>query len=384
MNNIFEKMPEIITKKIGVDFRFELTFEVQNENEKVILELKSGLAVICGRDEMLIEKKYEFLPGSKVSIFTWMVYEIELTSNLNFEYFLKETFKTFYRQMKKIDLNKKGPITMIVAPSKAKSYDFFKRLINSVVGKERRDATIMTIDLDVRLNLYLMSGSVTTGILNDSEDTGQIFKKFRAYHYGHHSPDSNPELYKLIVKQLSQILDNRIKADKNVYSSGAIINTCPWNTESDFEFYRNAVLVFNVDQIFILDDQKLYDELRSTVPDNVEMINLPKSWGLFGDQKLEIFEARDVNLHNFFYAPAVYNEISNVEVKFKEVKIYKIVFPTLKMPCLLAGSVKLKEKMVVVDEVVPGPNLKNSLFTISRKKYIKGKFMATISFSDLN
>ncbi|KOB71030.1 Uncharacterized protein OBRU01_14420 [Operophtera brumata] len=88
-------MTEVQLQEFKLDPDSELRFEVESKNEKVVLEIKSGYAELFGT-ELVKGKPYEFHTGAKVAVFTWHGCTVELRGRTEVSYVAKETPMVVY------------------------------------------------------------------------------------------------------------------------------------------------------------------------------------------------------------------------------------------------------------------------------------------------
>jgi polynucleotide 5'-kinase involved in rRNA processing len=62
--------------------------------------------------------------------------------------------------------------------------------------------------------------------------------------------------------------------------SGLIINTCGWVKGKGYQHLTHIALAFEVKVIFVLDQERLYNELVRDMPTFVKVLSLPKSGGV--------------------------------------------------------------------------------------------------------
>lgn len=59
-----------------------------------------------------------------------------------------------------------------------------------------------------------------------------------------------------------------------------IINTCGWVKGDGYQHLLHAAQAFEVGAIFVLDQERLYNELLRDIPKFVQVVYLPKSGGV--------------------------------------------------------------------------------------------------------
>lgn len=158
-----------LDKKILQEFKLdvdnELRFEVETQNEKVYLTLKSGYAEIFGT-ELVKGKTYEFTVGAKVAVFTWHGCVIEVKGKTDVIYTAKETPMVIYSnchgalefmRSEAEKENKRGPIAMIVGPGDVGKSTVTRILLNYAVRMGRRP---IYVDLDVGQGHISIPGTI--------------------------------------------------------------------------------------------------------------------------------------------------------------------------------------------------------------------------------
>ena len=62
--------------------------------------------------------------------------------------------------------------------------------------------------------------------------------------------------------------------------SGVVINTGGWVRGAGYDALKHAAGAFEVDIILVLDQERLYNQLKGDLPDFVKIVLLPKSGGV--------------------------------------------------------------------------------------------------------
>ncbi|KOC64300.1 Protein CLP1 like protein [Habropoda laboriosa] len=293
------------TQEFKLDSDCELRFEVETKNEKVTLELKSGLAEVFGT-ELVKGKKYEFIAGAKVAVFTWQGCTVELVGKTDVSYVAKETPMGLYlnchaamerlRETAEKD-DTRGPITMVVGPCDVGKSTLCRLLLNYAV-------------------------------------------------------------------RMGQVCSDRLQANKKARVSGIVINTCGWVKGDGYKLLTHAAQAFEVDAILILDQERLYNELVRDMPDFVKVVFLPKSGGVVERSQAQRTEARDQGVREYFYGSRTPLYPHSFEVKWSEARLYKIGAPVLPASCMPLGM-KAEDNLTKLVAVTPGPNLLHHLLSVS-------------------
>ncbi|XP_020284023.1 protein CLP1 homolog isoform X2 [Pseudomyrmex gracilis] len=327
----------------------ELRFEVESKNEKVTLELKSGLAEVFGT-ELVKGKKYEFIAGAKVAVYTWQGCTVELIA-----------MERIRENAEKDDT--RGPITMVVGPCDVGKSTLCRILLNYAVRMGRRP---IFVDLDVGQGHIAIPGTVGALLVERPSNVVEGFSQQAplVFHFGHKTPSSNLALYNLLVTRLAEVCSDRLQANKKAKASGIIINTCGWIKGQGYKILTHAAQAFEIDAILVLDQERLYNELVRDMPDFVKVVFLPKSGGVVERSQTQRTEARDQSVREYFYGSRTPLYPHSFEVKWSEARLYKIGAPVLPASCMPLGM-KAEDNLTKLVAVTPGPSLLHHLLSVS-------------------
>ncbi|XP_057655334.1 protein CLP1 homolog [Diorhabda carinulata] len=350
----------------------ELRFEVESKNEKVYLTLKSGTAEIFGT-ELVKAKTYEFTSGAKVAVFTWHGCVVEVKGKTDVIYIAKETPMVIYSnchaalEIMRTEAekeNKRGPIAMIVGPTDVGKSTVCRILLNYATRMGRRP---IFVDLDVGQGYISIPGTIGAVMVERPAGIEEGFSQEAplVYNFGHKSPMSNVNLFSILDEQLASVVKERLEVNKRTRASGVIINTCGWIKSAGYKQLLNSAKTFEVDVIMVLDQERLYNELVRDLPNFVKIIFLPKSGGVVERSKSNRIESRDQRIREYFYGTTK-NSLypHSFDLKFSEIKIYKIGAPALPDSCLPLGM-KADDHMTKLVLLTPNAGLMHHLLAVS-------------------
>ncbi|KAL3275842.1 hypothetical protein HHI36_020584 [Cryptolaemus montrouzieri] len=350
----------------------ELRFEVESKTEKVYLSLKAGLAEVFGT-EIVKGKLYEFTAGAKIAVFTWHGCTLEIRGKTDVIYVAKETPMVVYsnchaaleymRHEAEKD-NNKGPTTMIVGPCDVGKSTVCRILLNYAVREGRRP---IYVDLDVGQGNISIPGTIGALLIERpaSIDEGFAQEAPLVYNFGHKAPEKNSALLSILTTQLASNIKDKLEVNKKARTSGVIINTCGWVKGEGYKQILNNTKVFEVDVILVLDQERLYNELVRDIPNFVKVVFLQKSGGVVERSKSVRSEARDQRIREYFYG-TVKNSLypHSFDMKWSELKIYRIGAPALPDSCLPLGM-KAKDHMTKLVLLTPNSGLLHHLMAVS-------------------
>ncbi|KAF6017759.1 CLP1 [Bugula neritina] len=232
----------------------------------------------------------------------------------------------------------RGPRVMIAGPVDVGKSTLSRILVNYAARLERIP---IFVDLDVGQGEISIPGSMGALIVQRPHDieTGYPQAIPLVYHFGHKAPGDNLSLYTKVISSLSQTINDRCSHNSNANVSGCIINTCGWIKDAGYKSLIHIASVFEVNIIIVIDQERLYTELRRDMPDFVKIIQLQKSGGVVNRTRQTRATSRDSRVRNYFYG--IDKELSPhcFYVNFSEVSIYKIGAPELPASLLPLGMV---------------------------------------------
>ncbi|XP_033234869.1 protein CLP1 homolog isoform X2 [Drosophila pseudoobscura] len=311
--------------------------------------------------------------GAKVAIFTYQGCVLHVTGKMDVCYISKETpmvqyvnchaaLEQFRTEAEEKD--RRGPVAMVVGPTDVGKSTLCRILLNYAVRVGRRP---LYADLDVGQGAIAISGNVATILIERPASVEEGFPKTAplVYHFGHKSPSGNSVLYNAVVSKMAEVTLQSLNGNKRTKSSGIIVNTCGWVKGHGYAHLLHAARAYGACAIFVLDQERLYNELLRDVPSSVHVVLLPKSGGVVERSKELRHECRDQRIKEYFYgnARAPFYPFS-FEVKFQELRLYKIGAPPLPDSCMPIGM-KAEDNKTKVVAVTPTPALIHHVLALS-------------------
>ncbi|KAL5006475.1 hypothetical protein ScPMuIL_015281 [Solemya velum] len=348
----------------------ELRFEVE-AGATVQLELAEGKAEIFGT-ELTTNRKCTFLAGAKVAVYTWHGCHIKLSGRTDVAYISKDTPMTIYvnthqalEQMRHIaeEHVTRGPRVLVVGPTDVGKSTLCHLLLNYAVACGHSP---VFVDIDVGQNDIAIPGTLGAMVVERPADVEEGFSLTAplVFHYGHNSPAQNPTLFNILVSKLGEIINTKCNEIKKSNYSGVIINTGGWVRGTGYDAIKHAAGAFEVDVVIVLDQERLYNELKRDMPGFVKVILLPKSGGVVERNRNIRTEFRDQKVREYFYGTRNSLFPHTFEVPFAEVKIFKIGAPSLPASCLPLGM-KTGDNKTKVVPVTIGPTVQHHIMSIS-------------------
>jgi len=355
-----------------LDVDSELRFEVEGKGVKVTVELADGVAEMFGT-ELVKGKSYVFGAGAKVAIFTWHGASVKVSGKTDVIYVADETPMVQYlnahgaleERRRQADKKKRqGPVTLVCGPASVGKSTLCRLLANYAVRLDRRP---IYVDLDVTYGSISMPGSLGAMLIERPASVEEGFHQQAplVYHYGHMTPQQNPTLYNLLVTKLAQCVQDRLSANKKSRSSGVIINTHGWIKGEGYTLLQHIAAAFKVDVVIVLDQERLYNELKRDMPKDIcSVLYLPKSGGVVERSVSLKGEARDARVREYFYGASGQLFPQAFDVKFSDLKVYKIGAPNLPSSCMPLGM-KAEDNHTKLVPVAVNVNLLNHVLAVS-------------------
>ncbi|XP_043542072.1 polyribonucleotide 5'-hydroxyl-kinase Clp1 [Chiloscyllium plagiosum] len=356
--------------KFDLEKETELRFEVE-ANETVQLELLSGMAEIFAT-ELTRNKRFTFDGGSKVAVFTWHGCSVQLRGRTEVAYVSRDTPMLLYlnchaaleqmRQQAEAE-DERGPRVMVVGPTDVGKTTVCRLLLNYGVRLGRRPTFV---DLDVGQGSVSIPGTMGALYIERPADVEEGFSVQAplVYHFGSTTPGTNIKLYNKITSRLAEVFNQRCEVNRRAATSGCVINTCGWVKGSGYQALVHAASAFEVDAAIVLDQERLYNELKRDLPHFVKTALLPKSGGAVERSKDFRRESRDEKIREYFYGFRGSFYPHAFDVRFSDVRIFKVGAPTIPDSCLPLGMSQEDNQLKLVP-VQPGRDLVHHLLSVS-------------------
>ena len=234
------------------------------------------------------------------------------------------------------------------------------------------------VDLDPADSLICMPCTIGAVIADRQIGVEEQFGEMAPlmYHFGHHSPTANSQLYNLLIANLAEAVNLRTEKTKTAAVSGVIVRSSNWVRQEGYQCIIHAAQSFEADIVLVLDQEWLCSQLKQALP-NAKVILLPKSGGVVSRSKEQRASQRDMRIKHYFYGDrskstptqiSAYQLYPQVfDVKFTDVKIYRIGFEsTVPESCLPIG-LRVEDRNTSLVPVAPSASsLLHRLLSVSQ------------------
>ena len=342
------------TSTIVITAECELRFEV--ESDEVSLVLVDGQAEIFGT-EIPVNKVYTFVTGLSIAVFSWRGCRVKVTGNCS-RYISKQTPMVVYlqthgalQQMRNNAErdNKDGPRILVVGPQDVGKSTLCRLLCNYAVRMKQQP---VYVDLDVGQGCIGIPGSIGALFLERQADVEEGFTEQLpvVYHFGYNVPDANWVLYNEHARKIAEDIEKRFECSPKARFSGFVVNTCGYVTGEGYKFIKEAVDIFKINCILVIDHERVFNDLQSEIPEEkATSILLPKSGGVIKRNVPCRKRTRENRVKQYFYGfrrplnPFIYN------ISFDEIEIYRI------------GSIEVSDSLLPINKV---SDVKNKLHVV--------------------
>lgn len=333
--------------------------------------MKSGYAELFGT-ELVKGKPYEFHTGAKVAIFTYHGCVLIMKGEPDVHYIAKETPMVQYLnshaalEQLRIEADEKdtqGPIVMVVGPTDVGKTTICKILLNYAV---RQGRTPLYADLDVGQGSISIPGTIGAFLVERPAqvDNGFSMQAPLVYQFGNITPSENDIYYDKLISKLAEVMLERMRANKKSKSSGMVVNTCGWIKGYGYKHILQAAKAFEVSAIFVLDQERLYNELLRDLPKFVQVVFLQKSGGVVERSKRLRIESRDSRIREYFYGDRTPLYPHSFDVKFSDIQICKVGAPSLPDSCMPLGM-KAQDNQTKLVVIQPNMSLLHHILAVT-------------------
>lgn len=244
------------------------------------------------------------------------------------------------------------------------------------------------VDLDVGQSNISVPGTIGSLLIERPASIEEGFSQLApfVFHFGHKSPGDNDELYKILISKLADVTLERLEKDKkgelteynynlqqnlsffifyiSAMASGIIINTCGWVKGKGYQHLLYATKEFKVGIVIVLDQERLYNELLRDLSKTVKVLFLPKNGGVVERSGTVRAESRDSRTREYFYGQKSPLYPHSFDVKWSDLKIYKVGAPHLPDSCMPLGM-KAADNMTKLVAIQPSQALLHHLLSVS-------------------
>lgn len=327
----------IATRQVKLERESELRVEV-GPDAPLRLRILSGSAEIFGT-ELPPEIWLAFPPRLKFAVFTWFGAVIELDGITETDYTADETPMISYVNVHAVlaarrnrakaspsdSDSSQGPRVIVVGPTDSGKSTLCRMLLNWAAKQSWKPTFV---DLDIGQGSITIPGCIAGTPIEMPIDPveGIPLEMPLVYFYGHANPSVNAELYKVLVKELSKILERQFAGNTESRAAGMVINTMGWIEDVGYELLLHAIDTFNTNVVLVLGQEKLCSMLKDVLKNkpNVDVVKLQKSGGVVARNTKVRQRARSYRIREYFYGLS--NELSahsNV-ASFSDLSVYKI------------------------------------------------------------
>lgn len=344
----------------------------------------SNTAEIFGA-ELVPGQEYPLLGGTRTAIYTWHGCRVQISGPTFQEYDAPNVCMKDYlgcaavleqRRQRADGLDLPAPRVLVCGSSFSGKSSLCQVLCNYAM---RREHTPIFVDLDPRYSsvrqLQGLPGCVCAMPVEhpvDEEPPRRL-----AYFFGHIDWSDNQRLYERVVSHLSRVVVTKMNhattpEGARVGSSGVVVNAPNQPTP---ELLQKIIEMFEIDVIFVLDNETLESTLTAMYRDcpringvpKVEVVPLPKSGGVQQASLKRIRHLRALRVRDYFHGVMRDFHPYSVLVDLADVQLVQIEEQSLSASMLPIGQESRKAIEFIVRPFVGQTHqLENALLAVVR------------------
>lgn len=337
-----------------------------------------GAELVPGHD-------YPLLGGTRTAIYTWHGCKIQVSGPTLQEYDAPNIVMRDYlscaavleqRRQRADDMDLPAPRVLVCGSAFSGKSSLCQVLCNYAL---RREHTPIFVDLDTRYSSIRQLQSLPACVCAMPVEHAADEEPHRrmAYFYGHLDWSDSPRLYERAVSHLSRLVAAKLGHTQSMEgartaSSGLVINAPP---QPSPELLARIVDLFEVDIIFVLDNESLHAALARIYADcprvggvpKVEVVPLPKSGGVVQAAPKRLRHLRALRVRDYFYGVMRDYHPYSVLVDLADVQLVQIEAATLSASMLPIGQESQQTIDFIVRTFSGSPQqLENALLAVVR------------------
>lgn len=335
--------------------------------------------------ELVPGQEYPLLGGTRTAIYTWHGCRVQVSGPTTQEYDAPNVVMRDYlgcaavleqRRLRADGLDLPAPRVLVCGSAFSGKSSLCQVLCNYAMRKERSP---IYVDLDTRYSsvrqLQNLPGCVSAMTLEhpvDEEPPRRL-----SYFFGYIDWTDDASLYERIVSHVSSVVGAKLHhitdpEGARSASSGVVVNA---PNQPTLELLRKVIEMFEIDVVFVLDNESLLRALNEAYSDcpringvpRVEVVPLPKSGGVVQATPKRLRNLRALRVRDYFHGVMRDFHPYSVLVDFADIQLVQIEQQSLSPTMLPMGQDVRKATEFVVRPWPGDPQqLENALLAVVR------------------
>jgi polyribonucleotide 5'-hydroxyl-kinase len=327
--------PDVVRHVLEVEeeLRLEVSFSKSSQFQ---ITLVHGSAELLGV-ELAPNTTYTLAPdssGLKIAIFTWHGCVIDVLATdgcLEISYTSDETNSNIAAVNTNAQLEAlrdeaammtpvvgEGPRVLIVGPPESGKTSLAKVLTAYAVKLGR---TPIFVDLDPADNSITVPGTLSACVMDQDTISIETYATTglpvlqQQQHalplvLWHGGIQLSPDLFSAQVAAMGRKIDERIKHDDSVRSSGIIVNTNGWIQNEGYDLLLRTVTALRINVVLIMGHDRLYSMMKKSISatdtaNAIKIIKVPRSGGVVSRSSNYLQNCRSRSIRRYFYGAMV-------------------------------------------------------------------------------
>eukprot|EP00727_Mastigamoeba_balamuthi_P007363 m51a1_g3247 hypothetical protein (420) ;mRNA; f:140764-142356 len=359
--------PRVVTLAAMCELRFE-----SQDPAGVVVTLTSGKAECFGA-ELVPSVPLTFPTGAKTAVFSWEGCTLTVAGACH--HYVSETtpaeqYATLHADLDGMRRLATSPTfvgpTIVVAGPPDSGKSSLCRLLLSYAARSGHSPVYVDVDVGRASGI---PGTVWAASVRypppPVEGLSSLFTSGSpvVFFHGHSEPERQPDVLRLLVEKLAEVVRQKMQADPQARCSGVVVNTYG---SLDAAALTHTIDAFKAELVAVIEHERLYYDLKERLRDHpeVSLQRVAKSAGVVAHDHAQRSKSRAARIREYFYGPSGDLFPHAAVVPFSDVSLFNVVCPPAPPASALPIGAKPQSAAPKLVPVFPSPALCNSLVAV--------------------